>query len=119
MEQTLIKPGGANENWPVVFVAWAVLVGVVYLATDFSLLVTAVGMAGVYAVYRGVRAVWQSVASRSVERKAIGSLGGHVGPVAIEGTASPADEPVTAPMTGTESVAYRVQVFQYEPETGE
>lgn len=57
MEQTLVKPGSANENWRVVFVAWVVLVGVVYVATDFGLLGTVVGMAGPYFVYRGVRAV--------------------------------------------------------------
>lgn len=100
MEQTLVKPGSANENWRVVFVAWVVLVGVVYVATDFGLLGTVVGMAGLYFVYRGGGCGrWQSLASRPVERKAIGSLGDHVGPVEIEGTASPADEPVTAPMT--------------------
>lgn len=119
MEQTLIRPGGADESWVVVFGAWVVLVGVVYVATDFGLAGTAVGTAGLYFVYRGVRALWQSLASRSIARDALGSLGDHVGPVEIEGTAEPVDEPLTAPMTGSDCVAYRVTVRQYEPSNEE
>lgn len=114
MEQTLLKPGGVGGDWKVIFVVWLVLVGIVFVVTDFGLPGIVVGMGGLYFVYRGVMAVRQALASRSVEREPIGSLADRAGAVEVEGTAKPAEETVTAPLTGTESVAYRVQVFQYE-----
>lgn len=119
VEPTIVKPGGASNGWVVVFAVWLVLVGVVYVTTDFGLPATVAGMAGLYMVYRGVRAIWQAVASRSIEQEAIGSLGGRSDPVSIEGTAHAADETLQAPMTGTESVAYRVTVEEYVPESQE
>ena len=115
MEQTLVRPGGVNEGWKSVFAVWAVLVGVVYVVTDFGLVASVLGMAGLYFVFGGVGSVWQALDSRSVERTAIGSLGGQSEAVQIVGAASPADESVTAPMTGTECVAYRIEVLRDEP----
>lgn len=115
MEQTLAQSGEDSKAWWAVYAGAAVLVGVVYVTTDFGLPATVAGVAGLLFVLFGLRSIRQAVASRSVEREAIGSLGGRAGAVEIEGTASPAGESVTAPMTGTECVAYRVEVLRDEP----
>lgn len=115
MEQTLAQSGEESKAWWVVYAGAAVLVGVVYVTTDFGLPATVAGVAGLLFVLFGLRSMWQALASRSVERDVIGSLGSRASPVEIEGTARPADEPVVAPMTGTETVAYRVEVLQDEP----
>lgn len=115
MGGTLVRPGGVGHGWMVVFAVWLVLVAVAYVVTDFELPAVVTGMAGLYFVFRGLRAVWKAVAARSVDEAAIGSLGGHAGAVSIAGTATAADEPVVAPLTGTDCVAYRVTVTEERP----
>lgn len=115
MESSVVKAGGWDRKWIGVYVGFAVLVGVVYVTTDVGLWATLAGVAGLFFLLLGVRSTWQAVAARSLDRSAIGTLGGQAGAVEIDGTARPADEPVTAPMTGTESVAYRVEVERWKP----
>lgn len=119
VEPTLVKPGGTSRWWLVGLAAWLAIVGAVYVTTDFGLPATVTGTAGLYFVYRGFKAIWHAVASRSVDHEVVGSLGGRSGAVSIEGTARATDDPITAPLTGTESVAHRVTVEEYVPESQE
>lgn len=114
MERTLIEPGG-DERWGPEPVVAVVLIAVVYLATDVGVLVASLGTLGLLLAYGGVRSTWHLVASRSVTREPIGSLGPGDGAVEVGGTARPADGTVTAPLSGAESIAYRVEVFRREP----
>lgn len=115
MESTVVRAGGWDRRWVGVYAGLFVLVGVVHTTTDFGLLATLAGVAGLFFLLVGARSAWQALGSRSLERGPIGSLGNHAGAVEIDGTARLADETVTAPMTGTESVAYRVEVERWQP----
>ncbi len=115
MESTVVRAGGWDRRWVGVYAGLIVLAGVVYATSDYGLPATLAGVGGLFFLLLGVRSVWQALASRSLDRSPIGSLGGQAGAVEIDGTARPADEPVTGPMTGTESVAYRVEVERWEP----
>lgn len=116
MEQTLVNIGRVNEHWKRWIVVWLVLVTVVTVLTEFGFLGTLTGTAGIFFVIHGIQALWRSVSSRSVERTAIGSLAGRRQAVQIVGRAGVDDEPLTAPLTDTDCVAYRIQVLENKPD---
>lgn len=115
MEPALVRTGGWDRTWLAVYAGLFAVVVVVSLATDFDFWGTLAGVAGLFFLLLGLRSLRLAVSSRSVEQEAIGSLGGYAGAVEVEGTARPADGPVAAPLTGTESVAYRVEVARWKP----
>lgn len=117
MEQSLSRPG-SESGWSVLGVVVAIgLVAVVYVTTDAGALVAVLGVLGLVFLYGGVRSGWQAIASQSVAREDVGSLAGTTGAVEIEGTASPVGDAVRAPITDSESVAYTVEVAEWEPPT--
>ena len=73
------------------------------------------GVAGLFFLYHGIRAVGRAVSSTSVERATIGSLDGRRETVQILGSAKAVNEPFVAPMTGTDCVAWDVRVKEYNP----
>lgn len=116
METQPATTDGWNRRGLLRLVGLIALVGVVQFTTDFGLWGTVAGVAGLAFLVGGLRSVWLTIASRSVEQEAIGSIGDSSVAVQIEGTAEAAEEPITAPLTGTESVAYQVYVTRWKPE---
>lgn len=117
MNSQLVTNDGWNAKGLLVLAGLIAVVAVVQFTTDYGLLGTSAGVAGLLFLGLGLRSSWQAIQSKSVEQEAIGSLSGRSVAVQIEGTAEAADEPITAPMTGTESVAYRVYVARWKPES--
>lgn len=115
MNQTMANVGNVNDNWKRWVLVWVLFSLVVWTATDFGLLGTLFGTAGLSFAFWGVRSLFRAVSSRSVEETAVGSLGGQSAAVQLVGDARPVDESLTAPLTGTECVAYQVQVREYRP----
>lgn len=116
METQLATTDGWNRRGLLRLAGLIALVGVVQFTTDFGLWGTIAGVAGLAFLVAGLRSAWLAITSRSIEQGAIGSLGDRSVAVQIEGTAEAADEPITAPLTGTESVAYQVYVARWKPE---
>lgn len=116
MDATLMRSDDTDRRWWILYASLAVLAGVIYTTSGVGLPASVAGVAGLLFLVLGIRSIWQLVAAGSVEQVDVGGLAARAGPVSIEGTARPAGEPVTAPMTGTESVAYRVEVLQHEPD---
>jgi hypothetical protein len=121
MSQTIVSPGATGwgaKQWLLVAVAlFGVLVvgAVVAVVTPLGLLAAILATAGSLFTLLGLLKVRKAFAVRSVEVEAIGSLEGQDGVVAVEGTARAAEETVTAPLTGEECVAYRVNVIRSTP----
>lgn len=105
-----MSPGATWGPWKKWVLGWLILTAVVALATPLEGPSSALVLAGLAATLMGLRKVRKAIAAGSVERKQIGSLADYDGAVAVEGTARAAGETVTAPLTETESVAYRVKV---------
>ncbi|MFC6974920.1 hypothetical protein ACFQL1_09880 [Halomicroarcula sp. GCM10025709] len=119
MDQMLANTGNVNDDWKRWVVVWLLAVVGVSVVTDFGFWGTLVGTAGLWFVFWGLQAVFRAITSRSVEETAVGSLGGRSAPVELVGDARPVEEPLTAPLTDTECVAYQVQVMEYYPSGNE
>lgn len=118
-DQTMVNIGDVNPNWKRWMGIWLLLVVVLYIATPYGFWALLTGSAGLYMVYGGVRSVVRAFSSRSVEEATIGLLGGQRKTVQVIGTADPVDEPLTAPLSGTECVAYQIQVVEQRPTSTE
>jgi hypothetical protein len=121
MSQTIVSPGATGwgaKQWLLVAVAlFGVLVvaGVVAAVTPFGLVGATALVGGVLFTLLGLLKLRKAFSVRSVEVEPAGSLGSGDGVVAVEGTARAAEETVTAPLTGEECVAYRVNVIRSTP----
>ena len=118
MNQTMANVGQVSGNWKRWVLVWILAALGIWVASDFGLVGTLFGTAGLFFAFWGVRALLRAVSSRSVEETALGSLGGQSAAVQLVGDARPVDEPLVAPLTGTECVAYTVQVREYRPNRG-
>lgn len=110
-----MKPGAEWGPWKRYLLGALVLAAVIALATPFGGLSSIFVVAGLFLIWSGVRSLRQWRALSGMETKAVGSLHGDDDMVAIEGTVAAADGSVTAPISETETVAYRVEVERYTP----
>ncbi|MFB6106326.1 MAG: hypothetical protein ABEJ70_05070 [Halobacteriaceae archaeon] len=115
MTRSLANVGNVNHNWKRYLALWLLLVLGIYLGTGYGLMRTFFVMAGVTLALAGVRSLWWSVTARSVEEVTVGSLGGRREAVELAGRARPVDDPLVAPLSGTECLAYTVEVTEYRP----
>jgi hypothetical protein len=115
MEQSVVNVGNVSGSWKRWVVVWLVLAVVASVAAGIGFLGALTGTAGLFFVYHGIQALRRSASSRSVERTKIGSLGGRREAVQIVGRAQPDGEPLTAPVTDTDCVAYELRVKEYSP----
>lgn len=107
--------GNGNENWKRWVVVGVLVAVAVTVATDFGFWGTLVGIAGLVFAFWGLQALFSALTSGSVPETRIGSLDGQSEAVQLVGTARPVEDPLTAPLTGTECVAYEVRVQEYRP----
>jgi hypothetical protein len=112
MAQSLANIGNVSDNWKKYVLIWILTVLGVSLATSLGFWGTLFGTVGLTFGFWGVRSLWRAVAARSVEQVAVGSLGGRHEAVELEGRARPVDEPLTAPLSGEECIAYLVEVSE-------
>jgi hypothetical protein len=98
------------------FVAiWLLSTVVISVVTGLFFVGTLFGTAGLIFAFWGGRSLWRVMSARSVENVDIGSLGGRHEAVEFDGRARPADETLTAPLSGEECIAYQVTVEQETP----
>ena len=115
MNQSMANVGEVNENWKLWVLVWVLSVMVVSVAADLGFFGTLFGTAGRCFVYWSVKSLVRAVSSRSVTETTIGTLGGQSTATQLVGHAKPVDEPLTAPLSGADCVAYQVQVREYRP----
>lgn len=119
MERQSLNPGGNRDGWLKRFAVWVGLVAVVVIATEYPPLAVVGIMAGLYFVFRGVQNIYVWFGARSIDEVPIGSLGTTTGAVTVAGTVRPAGESTTAPMSEEATIAYRSNVREYRPQSGE
>lgn len=115
MAQSLVNIGNVSEHWKAYLVIWLLTVVGVSVVTGLGFWGTLFGVAGVTFGFWGGRSLWWAVSARSVEQTAIGSLGRRHEAIELEGQVRPVDEPLTAPLSGEECVAYQVTVTEKRP----
>lgn len=115
MQQTMANIGNVTGHWKRWALVWVLAGLAISLVADLGLFGTLVGTAGLFPAFWGVRSLYRAVAARSIEQTMVGSLGGRTATVQLVGDARPIDDPVTAPLTDTECVAYQVEVREYRP----
>lgn len=111
----MVNVGNVNENWKRWAIGWFGLVVLITLTSDFGFFGTLTGTAGLIFAFFGVQALWRMYSSKSVERRDVGSLDGRREAVQVVGRAQPDGDPLTAPLTDTDCVAYQVEVKEYKP----
>jgi hypothetical protein len=115
MAQEIANVGEVSPHWKKYVVVWLLAVVVVSVAAGLGLWGTLFGMAGLTFAFWGVRSLWRFVGARSVEEVAVGTLGGRDAAVELEGQVRAVDEPLVAPLSGEECVAYKVEVAENRP----
>lgn len=111
----MANSGHVNDNWKRWVLVWLLAVIGLWILTPFGFWGTLTGTAGLVCIFWGIRALHRAVAARSIEETTVGLLGGQSTPVQLVGDARPVREPLTAPLTDTECVAYQIEIKEYRP----